>query len=164
MKCLVSVFLLMTLLGCVHRPALSALSIREIEQLSFDDAYRLWRQEQNSITGQRSPDGAYSVLGGSTDPKTGEFIPSGMAALECRLGGEAHLWERFLREQLTIDAHVHRILEASPRLCEKCGIASKAQVVETSEGRYSQRATDGWSPQVQQRLWLEALNGTRTQQ
>lgn len=136
---------------------------REIEQLSFDDAYRLWRQEQDSITGKRSPDGSYSVLVGSTDPETGEFTPSGMAALERRLGGEAHLRERFLREQLTIDAHVHRILEASARLCEKYGIASKAQVVETAEGRYSQRTTDGWSPQVQQRLWLEAFNGTRSQ-
>jgi hypothetical protein len=39
-----------------------------------------------------------------------------------------------------MDADVHRTLEASPRLCQKYGIESNAQVVLSAEGRYSHTA------------------------
>jgi hypothetical protein len=158
MKNFVVISLLLALLGCEHRLALPDLSIREIETLSFDDAYELWRQEKDSLADNRSRNGSYAIGTGTTDSQTGEFTPSRMAALECRLGREADRHERFLREQLAEDADVHRILESSPRLCEECGIVSTAQVVFLADGHYSHRTTDGWCPQVRQRLWLEALN------
>jgi hypothetical protein len=164
MKNVVAIVFLLALLGCAQRPTLSALSIREIEQLPYDEAYRLWRQEKTSLAGRHSRDGGYSIPSGGTDLKTGMFTPSRIAAVECRLGREAHLHERLLRDQLAKDADVHRILEASPRLCEKCGITSMAQVVLLPNGRYSLRSRDGWIPQAQQRLWLEVLNRTSPQQ
>ena len=150
-------------LGCAQRVAWSELSIREIEESSFDDGYRFWRQEKRAFATEGSIEGSHSTPAGATDSRTGEFTPSKIAALECRLGREAHLHQGFLQEQLATDPEVHRILEASARLCEEYGTASKAQVVRLADGRYSHRVTDGWSPQVQQRLWLETLTVASSQ-
>lgn len=153
MRPLTALFLF-TLLGCGHWPAPGERSLRDIERMPFPEAYRLWRQERQAWARSRP-----AVLPtGATDPKTGRFRPSLFAALTCRLGREAPLHEAFLRRELTKEADVHQILEASPRLCRRSGIVSLAPVVWVPGQGYSLRATDGWVPQVRQRLWLAALN------
>jgi hypothetical protein len=161
MKTVVTILLLAALAGCAHphKQGLSDFSIRDIEQLSFADAYALWRQETMNLP----PDQTSWLTASSTDPRTGGFTPGKLPVLECRLGREAHLHVSFLAEQLQTNADVHRILEASPRLCAEHDIHSKAQVEWVAEGQYRHRNTDGWIPQVQQKLWLEAFNKARLQ-
>src|ERR687887_2212760 len=85
------------LAGCVHRPGFSDLSIRDIEEMAFMDAYYLWRQQTSSNAKknlQLRPDVLVSdMLIGTSDPKTGKFTPTRLSALQCRLGQEAHLHE-----------------------------------------------------------------------
>ena len=164
MKRFLSVLFVIALSGCMHRPTSSEMSTRDIEQLSFSDAYSLWRQERESLAKGCSPNGSYSTPTGVTDPQTGRFTPSTISALTCRLGREAHVHESFLRKELTENADVHMVLESSPRLCERYGIASKAQVLFVPGRGYVHRTTDGWSPEVQQRVWLEAMDKTASQQ
>jgi beta-lactamase regulating signal transducer with metallopeptidase domain len=136
--------------------------LREVEQYSFADAYAAWKQETKALAEQRGTNVSYSTPTGVTD-KTGKFIPSRIAALECRLGQEAHLNESFLRRELVADANLHMILESSPKLCEKYDIYSMARV-EFIPGRgYTSKQNSGWSPQVQQALWLKAMTNALVQ-
>ena len=138
--------------------------LHNIEQSSFEDAYRLWRQEMKALATNRNPDGGYSIPGAAvTDDKTGKAIPSRLAALECRLGQEAHLHESFLLEELAADADVHRVLESSQRLCEKYGIHSMALVLFIPGQGYVSRMNNGGIPQAQQALWLKAMSNAGSQ-
>jgi len=151
MKRCLSVLLLAPLLGCLHKQVSPVLSVEHIEQSSFKDVYQFWRREKDSLSRPAIPTG-------STDSHTGRFTPTTFWVLTCRLGRDAHLHLSFLTKELATDADVHMILEASSPLCDHYGIDSKAQVEFVPEHDYRHRMTDGWSPQVQQRRWLEAVN------
>lgn len=137
-----------------HKESLEVL-LREVEQSSFAEAYAAWRQEKKALAEQRGTNVFYSTPTGVTDSQTGKFIPSRIAALQCRLGREAHLNESFLLRELATDAEVHQIFESSPRLCEKYGIHSMALVQFNPEQGYINKLNSGYSPQIQQQLWLK---------
>jgi len=156
--------LLIALPGCEHPPEVSELSINDIEHLPFMDAYRYWRQEMGTFAEKPSPEGPYIIpTGGVTDPKTGKFTPSNFAALQCRLGKEAHLHESFLMKELAADASVHMILESSQHLCEKYGIHSMALVLLAPGQGYMTRSNNGYAPEAQQDLWLKAMSTANSQ-
>jgi hypothetical protein len=161
------VFLLAGLVGCVHRPTLGELSIPDIEQMAFRDAYRLWRQETDALTQrnrQRLPQGSFFDMPlGATDPTTGKFTPNRIAALQCRLGQEAHRHEVFLRRALAEDANVWVILESSRRLCQKYGIFSLAPVLFIPGQGYVPKMNNGCCSQAEQALWLKAMRNGGSQ-
>jgi hypothetical protein len=133
-----------------------AVLLHKVEQSSFEEAYRLWLQEKEALAKNGASNGFYTIPAGVTDPKTGKFTPSRIAALQCRLGQEAHLHEAFLLKELAADADVHRVLESSQRLCEKYGIYSMARVQFIPGQGYTSKDNNGYSPQAQQALWLKA--------
>ena len=142
----------------VGLPALAA-TIQGIEQLPFDEAYRLWLQEKETIL-QRSAShpSSFTIPGGSMDAKTGRFMPSSYQALTCRLGRDAHIHESFLVSALSTNDWVSMILDASLPLCSRYGVESQATVLFDPKHGYTNimrgyiLGADG-----QRRIWLKAM-------
>jgi len=148
----------LALVGSSDTNASVPVLLHKVEQSSFEEAYRLWLQEKQALAKNGASNGFYTIPGGVTDPKTGKFTPSRIAALQCRLGQEAHLHEAFLLKELAADADVHRVLESSQRLCEKYRIHSMARVQFIPGRGYTSKDNNGYSPQAQQALWLKAIS------
>lgn len=161
-------------------PALAA-TIQEIERLPFEEAYRLWLQEQEALqqhsqaiitygavdakTGkftlsnfpvvQRCP---VMIMSGSTNPKTGKFTPTSFQALTCRLGRDADIQESFLRSALATNEYVSMILDTSSRLCSRYGIESQATILFDPELGYTSVMRDFvLGPDAQRSIWLKAM-------
>ncbi len=157
MKHIAIALLLALTVGCAGRTA----SVRGEHTVARDSAffenYEIWQQENEALASRASADGSYAILHGATDSETGKFTPTKIMEFECQLGQEAHLHEAFLLRELAKDPNVHRILEKSPRLCEKYGIDSAAYVLFVPKRGYIYRTRDGLLPQQRQGLWLRAL-------
>lgn len=152
------VFLILLLAGCANHEQPSHWSLEGIKEASFADAYQMWRQERETLAAECVSCGTCGWSVGVTDPTTGVFTPSRLTALQCRLGVEAHLHEDLLRKELTADADVHAIFEASQHLCDKYGMHSLATVILVPGHGYVQQPNSGWSPQMRQAEWLEAMD------
>jgi hypothetical protein len=142
-----------------HVTTLADFSLRDIEQLSFEDAYKLWTREC-SVQRNTLPGSPVVMTSGFIDSQTRRFTPANSAALECRLGQLCDQHLDFLSSQLKVSPDVHRLLEASPRLCELNGIQSVAAVRLLPDGTYQERIGNGYSQTERQRLWLQAFDTT----
>ena len=159
MKYHLSLLLMLAVAGCAQQQKQpSHWSLEGIEGASFADAYRMWRQERETLAAECVSCATCGWSVGVTDPTTGVFTPSRLTALQCRLGMEAHLYEEFLREELIVDADVHLIFESSRHLCDRYGVQSLALVVFVPGHGYIQQPNSGWSPQMRQAEWLEAMD------
>ncbi len=139
---------------CCSIPPTLAATIDEIEQLSFDEAYRLWVPEQQARV--------YQVpvrVSGTTDSRTGKFTPTRYWALTCRLGRDAHTHESFLVSALATNEYVSDILETSSRLCSRYGIKSQPEVRFDPERGYSLVMHGGLvlDPKMRRSMWLKAM-------
>ena len=152
MKTIYPILLLAAFFVCpLNPPALAATN--EIEQMPFDDAYRLWLHEQRDMV-QRLP----NRLSGILDPKTGIFTPTRFWALACRLGRDAHTHESFLVSALATNEYVSLILETSSPLCSRYGIKSQASVLFDPERGYSKPLQSFlFGPKVRQSVWLNVM-------
>jgi hypothetical protein len=182
MKTIHLLVLLAAFVICAIAPPALAATIQEIERLPFDEAYRLWLQEQQALA-QRFPDfltygytdpksgkftmtsfpviqhSPVSIMAGSTDPKTGKFTPTSFQALTCRLGRDAHSHESFLVSALSTNQYVSMILDTSSQLCRRYGIESQAMVVFDPKFGYACPMRGGciFGPDFQQSIWLKAM-------
>jgi hypothetical protein len=86
-------------------------------------------------------------------PKTGFPWTKEDMELDRILGAQAHLHELFLRTKLQDNAHVHRILDASQRLCRKYAIPP---VTLHENGTY-------FIVEGRQQLWLNAMSNETSQ-
>lgn len=159
MKTINLTLLLAACFMCPAGPPALAATIKEIERLPFDQAYRLWLQEEESLF-QRSasPHSAIIITGGSTDAKTGKFTPTSFQALTCRLGRDAHTHEAFLLSALRTNEYVSMILDTSSRLCSQYGIESQATVLYDPKLGYTSVTRDFvLGPEAQRSIWLKAM-------
>jgi hypothetical protein len=153
MKIIYPILLVVAFCVCPITPEAVATTIQEIEQLPFDEAYRLWLHEQQAMV-QQLP----VMLSGSTDSKTGKFTPTSFWALACRLGRDAHTHESFLVSALTTNEYVSMVLETSSQLCTRYGIKSQASVLFDPERGYSQPLQAFLvGPKERRSLWMNAI-------
>lgn len=160
MKVLRSVLMLAALVAASVSPLTAAESIQEIERMPFDDAYRLWLQEQQTVV-LKLP----VFPSGSPDPKTGTFTPTTFWALTCRLGREAHMRESFFMSALVTNEWICEILETSPQLCEIYGVKSQASILFDPERGYTCPTRSYiMGPETRRKTWLEAVKKASSQQ
>jgi len=153
MKTIYPIPLVVALFVCPLNPRAQAATTQEIERLPFDEAYRLWLQEQQILV-QHLP----VMPSGSTDSKTGKFTPTSFWALTCRLGRDAHTQESFLVSVLTTNEYVSMILETSTGLCNRYGIESQAAVLfDPERGYHNPMREYCLGPKERRSVWLKAM-------
>src|SRR6185369_7633584 len=162
MKMIRQILLLVAVFVCPVSPSALAATVQEIERLPFDEAYRLWLQEQAAVV--RNLQNLPVIPSGTTDSKTGKFTPTIFWALTCRLGRDAHIQESFLVSALTTNEWVSMILETSARLCSRFGIESQAAVLFNPEHGYSSPMRDYvLGPKERRSVWLKAMKKSSSQ-